>query len=112
MSDHHVFRENRRPYLLLTCGRWEHYHADTDTPDKLNYEKIVGITRYLSELTEKVSTASLDGPFEGRDTTETELYFLRNHVRPVLTTMGLNLGLETREDIDRLVGFMMATFGL
>jgi hypothetical protein len=32
LSDHHIFRENQRPYLLLTCGRWEHYHMRTDTP--------------------------------------------------------------------------------
>ena len=26
LSDHHVFRVNKRPYLFLTCARWEHYH--------------------------------------------------------------------------------------
>ena len=35
MSDHHVFRVNRRPYLFLSCGQWEHYHLPTDTPEPL-----------------------------------------------------------------------------
>ena len=37
MSDHGVFRQNGVPYLFLSCGRWEHYHKETDTPDRLNY---------------------------------------------------------------------------
>jgi hypothetical protein len=31
MSDHGIFRENGVPYLFLSCGRWPHYHRDTDT---------------------------------------------------------------------------------
>ena len=43
LSDQHVFRKNERPYLLLTCGHWEHYHASTDTPDRLNFGKIEAV---------------------------------------------------------------------
>ena len=40
MSDHGVFRRNDVPYLFFSCGRWEHYHQPSDTPDRLNYEKM------------------------------------------------------------------------
>ena len=112
LSDHYVFRINRRPYLLLTCGRWEHYHASTDTPDRLSYAKLDAIADYVCNLTERVCAASFAGPFESYDTTETELYFLRKTIKPVIDQMGLGLGLRSRSDIDSLVEFMMANFDL
>ena len=112
LSDHHIFRVNRRPYLLLTCGRWVDYHEPSDTPDKLNYEKIEAIARYLCALTASVSFAELKGPFEGYDSTATEVYFLGKTVQPILDSMGLNLQLRTRRDVDRLVEFMLTNFGL
>ena len=107
-----MFRINGRPYLLLTCGRWEHYHASTDTPDRLNYAKLDAIADYICNLTERVCTASLAGPFESYDTTDTELYFLRKTLQPVIDQMGLGLALRSREDIDSLVEFMMGNFDL
>ena len=112
LSDHHIFRVNRRPYLLLTCGRWEDYHEPSDTPDKLNYEKIEAIARFLCALTNSVSFAELKGPFEGYDSTVTEVYFLGKTVQPFLDNMGLDLQLRTRRDVDRLVEFMLSNFGL
>ena len=35
MSDHHAFRTMGLPYLFFSCGRWEHYHQRSDTPEKL-----------------------------------------------------------------------------
>ncbi len=49
-SDYHSFREDGLPYLFLTCGRWEHYHERSDTPDKLNYNKIERVAKYSLEL--------------------------------------------------------------
>ncbi len=112
LSDHYIFRVNQRPYLLLTCGRWEDYHEPSDTPDKLNYEKIEAIARYLCLLAEAVSLAELQGPFEGYDSTATEVYFLGKTVQPLLDNMGLDLQLRTRRDVDRLVEFMLTNFGL
>src|SRR5690606_37898557 len=40
LSDHHVFRTHQRPFLFLSCARWQHYHMPTDTPDRLNYDKM------------------------------------------------------------------------
>ena len=65
MSDHGVFRTNGVPYLFLSCGRWPHYHRDTDTPDRLNYEKMGRIARQVLAF-----AAALDGaelPQTGRE---------------------------------------------
>lgn len=112
LSDHHIFRVNQRPYVLLTCGRWNDYHEPTDTPDKLNYEKIEAIARFLYALTVSVSFAELKGPFEGYDSTSTEVSFLGKTVQPFLDSMGLNLQLRTRRDVDQLLEFMLTNFDL
>ena len=112
LSDQHVFRKNERPYLLLTCGRWEHYHASTDTPDILNMSKIEAMANYVITLTELLSDSILDGPFNGNETLSTEIYFLEKNVMPTLRSLGMSLPLTTRADIDRLVTLLMSRFGL
>jgi hypothetical protein len=51
LSDYHAFHQAGIPWLFLTCGRWEHYHAITDTPEKLDYCKIVATADFLYDLT-------------------------------------------------------------
>ena len=51
MSDHHAFRTSSVPYLFFSCGHWEHYHQRSDTPEKLNYEKMARITDLLADVT-------------------------------------------------------------
>ena len=46
---------NGVPYLFLSCGRWRHYHAETDTPEKLNYAKMERMMQYLVALTDAVA---------------------------------------------------------
>ncbi len=112
LSDHRVFRVNERPYLFLTCGRWEHYHAHSDTPDRLNYSKIAAIAEYAQALIEQVSGSDLNGPFETYSTVETELHFLRQSVEPVVRDMGLPVSLRSRQDIDELVDLLIYQLGL
>jgi hypothetical protein len=50
LSDYYAFRERGVPVLFLTCGRWQHYHQITDTPDKLDYRKIERTVDYLTRL--------------------------------------------------------------
>lgn len=110
MSDHHVFRVQRRPYLFLSCGRWAHYHSPTDTPEKLSYTKMAAIGAFLLGLVENVAATPLEGPFEGADTTSTELLFLRRTFGPLLQALGLPL--ESRQDIDRAAAVLMSQFAL
>lgn len=60
LSDYHAFRDHGVPYLFLTCGRWAHYHQTTDTPEKLDYDKIAASARFLTELVADV--ADREGP--------------------------------------------------
>jgi hypothetical protein len=112
LSDHGVFRANERPYLFLTCGRWAHYHAHSDTPDRLNYSKIVAIAEYVQALIAQVSSSDLNGPFETYSTLETELHFLRQSVEPVVRDMGLPISLQSRQDINGLIHFLTDQVGL
>ena len=60
-SDYAPFRDREIPYLFLTCGRPEDYHRPTDTPEKLNYEKMARISRFL--LSAAVLASRLDEKF-------------------------------------------------
>jgi len=51
LSDHYAFWRKQVPFVFLTCGRWEHYHRPTDTPDRLDYPKMAAIARWLEALT-------------------------------------------------------------
>ena len=112
LSDHHIFRENERPYLLLTCGRWEHYHMPTDTPDKLSIGKIEAVANYVVTLTESLCKSSLNGPFLVNESLSTEIYFLEKNIQPALRDLGIFLPLKSRTDIDRLVRLLMSQFSL
>ena len=112
MSDHHIFRVNQVPYLFLSCGMWPNYHQDTDTPEKLNYAKTEGVARYLRTLTEVISGKEMAGDFEGYDSTEIELGYIRELLLPVAAAMGFTLEVETREDIDWLVDTMRVQLGI
>ena len=107
MSDHHIFRTNQVPYLFLSCGRWEHYHQETDTPEKLNYGKIEAVSKLLTALTIDISRTDMNDEFEGYDSSSTEIQFIQENLMPVISAMGLTLDLETRADIDRLASMML-----
>jgi Peptidase family M28/ADP-ribosylglycohydrolase len=50
MSDYHAFMNASIPFLFYSCGRSEHYHAPTDTADRLDYAKMGGLTDHLLDL--------------------------------------------------------------
>ena len=50
LSDHWAFWQRQVPFLFLTCGRWQHYHQPTDTPEKLDWEKMAATVRWLERL--------------------------------------------------------------
>lgn len=111
MSDHHVFRKHGDPYLFLSCGRWKHYHQPSDTPDRLNYEKMGRITQLLVGLTMALAGAPLDRPPDALvgpvvcDTVDLELRLFREAFGMMLPMVlsALELGrLKNREDLDNL----------
>ena len=114
MSDHGVFRENGVPYFFLSCGRWEHYHRPTDTPDRLNYGKMAAITRQVAAYFGELDGQELER--EGNkeitsDTLEIEIPHLRSAFSFLWPHLLRRAGLEeirTRQDMDKLVGFLLS----
>lgn len=49
MSDYHAFMEADIPFLFYSVGRWQHYHMPSDTPDKLNYDKMEAFATHLTD---------------------------------------------------------------
>ena len=75
-----------------------------------DYAKMAAVRDYLVELTCAVSDAAMDGPFEGYDSTETELYFMRKAVGPLATMFGIDL--ESRASIDLVAQAFISQMGL
>ena len=112
MSDHHVFREHQVPYLFFSCGTWPHYHRCSDTPEKLNYKKMEGITRYILSLTGCISDQDMIGDFEGYDSTLIELKYICETLTPVLKQLGIPSEPKSRKDIDGLASMVMSYLGV
>ena len=108
LSDHHIFRVNEVPYLFLSCGIWAHYHRDTDTPDKLNYEKAGRIAEFVTSLAEDISTRPLEGSSGGYDTSEIEAKYINQILKWVLPPGGIS----GRKQIDELVTTITDRFGI
>ena len=62
--------------------------------------------------TVQVSGNPLAGVFEGYDSTNIELGFIRDTLGPVLSGMGMPRPPENRQEISQLVSTMMAQFGI
>ena len=50
MSDHAAFENVGIPFLFYSAGRHQHYHATTDTPDVLAYDKMAALVEHLIEV--------------------------------------------------------------
>jgi hypothetical protein len=105
MSDHHTFRLGQVPYLFLSCGRWPHYHAPTDTADRVAWPKCAAMADLVEALTRDVAARTLAGPWEGYDTTATDIATMRAALGPLLD--GLGIELRSRSDIDRVVALLL-----
>ena len=110
MSDHHTFRLSETPYLFFSCGRWQHYHQVSDTPDRLAYDKMAAIVDLTEAVARDVAGREFEGPWEGYDTTETDLELLRDGLGPIAASHGL--ALRNRADIERLVSLLTGRLGL
>ena len=49
MSDYDAFKKARIPFLFYSVGRSEHYHASTDTPERLDYDKMAALAEHLTD---------------------------------------------------------------
>ncbi|GAG83435.1 unnamed protein product, partial [marine sediment metagenome] len=111
MSDHHIFRVNDVPYLFLSCGRWEHYHMPTDTPEKLNYEKMGAIADYLVNLVVSCDGEDFQNRLADYDSTPTELEYMNSVFSDLFELYGIP-GPKSRDDIDMVVLRLKGAYGL
>lgn len=103
MSDHHVFEQAGRPFLFFTCGEWPHYHQPTDTPDRLNYEKMWTIGEAVFEAV--VAFARAGEPVEDAEPDPTiglELAAFERHLGAVVRAVGLPLP-SSRQELNGVV---------
>jgi hypothetical protein len=114
MSDHRAFRLGGVPYLFLTCGRWPHYHQPSDTPDRLNYDKIGRISAYLIRVAEELARTELPSSRGEQDTTAFEIALLREALgEQALQFLALAVGLaklESSADLDALASRLQSYF--
>ena len=110
VSDHRAFRRAGTPYLFFSCGRGEHYHKESDTPQRLNYRKMHRIARFLTTLLARLDALPYDSGGEPVDTAAFEVSSLRSAFGPWLPLVrrALKLGkIESRADIDRIAGALL-----
>ena len=111
MSDHHVFRLHDIPYLFFSCGRWQHYHAPTDTPDKLNYDKIEAIASSLADIIRSCDACQFPAAGRTYDSTPTELLLMNRTLGPFLQKQRLPQP-RTRADLDEIAATLLSQFRL
>jgi len=101
LSDHHILRISNRPYLFFTCGRWQHYHEETDIPEHLNYDKMERITRYLFLLIKQIIVIDFKPDGFSYDSLKMELELLNRAIGPYLRQHSVPL--HSRDDIQQFV---------
>jgi hypothetical protein len=101
---------NEVPYLFLSCGRWAHYHAPTDVPDVLDYPKMARVADVVEAFVRGAADRSLNGPWEGYDTTVTDVATMNAALGPLLAHYGLEV--RDRAGIDRVVRHLTGQLGL
>jgi hypothetical protein len=59
-SDYEAFRSARAPFLFLSSGRTPRYHAPSDLPATLHYDRMARTSRWIARFIAEVDT--LEGP--------------------------------------------------
>ena len=88
----------------LTCGRWEHYHQVTDTPEKLDYPKIAASARWLTGLTRALCARSEPSRYVPQGTDDAGTERALRHSPNEKTHKKTKKKSERREIIDRKTG--------
>ena len=92
LSDYEAFRRAGVPFVFLTCGRWRHYHETTDTPDRLDYAKLAGVSRFVQHLTRAAAARPRPRVDPGA----------RDHAGTVVTLLDLARALGASAAVSRL----------
>jgi len=55
-SDYAPFRDRRIPFLFFSTGQHPDYHRSTDTPEKIDYDKLRRASQWIAALTDRLAT--------------------------------------------------------
>lgn len=111
MSDHGIFRKNGVPYLFLSCGHWEHYHQPSDTPDRLNYEKMANIALFSEQVCKTAASESFPTDLERHDPFKFESSTWTKALGPLCESFTNILGvpdLNSRSNITKAVSCLQS----
>jgi hypothetical protein len=56
-SDYGPFRDRKVPFLFFTTGVHPDYHKPTDVPERVDFEKLARVSRWIRDLTERLADA-------------------------------------------------------
>ncbi len=85
LSDHYAFERSRIPFLFYTTARDRHYHTPSDTPERLDYPKMVGLADHIADLMWTLSTGPALTYDPGAHDDQTTLKTLVDIGRPAAT---------------------------
>lgn len=86
LSDHYAFEQARIPFLFYTTARDRHYHTPQDTPERLDYPKMVGFADHIADLMWTLSTGpplTYDAAAHDDQTTLRTLIDIGRHAAPL-----------------------------
>lgn len=116
MSDYSIFRQNKKPYLFLSCGQGRHYHSMTDSldqPDWINFDKTRRVHELVVNLLQEVDRLEANRTRTGSapvNTLDVEIRTIRQALgglfMETLRRAGLQT-LETRDDLNRLIASLL-----
>ncbi len=115
MSDHHAFRLGGQPYLFLSCGQGPFYHMPADTPEWVSFDKVARVYDLVVAIAREVDRDGVDVGAPKPPTVEFEIRMLERAFGPTLEAVKQMIGiptLETRTDLDQIVGLLVQTMAV
>jgi len=111
-SDYGPFRDRKVPYLFFTTGTHRDYHKPTDLPERIDYEKLAKISRWIMALTNRLASDAdmpVWKPTTEPDFAEAEsslVFFTRVLERPVVVPLNDAKKKRVTEARDKLAGIV------
>lgn len=112
-SDYGPFRDRKIPFLFFSTGTHRDYHKPTDLPERINYEKLARISRYIAAVTRKLADdgdmPKWDPAAVPADLDEVKTFAMlltRALERPLAVTMNDNQRKQVTEVRDKLAAIL------
>lgn len=98
-SDYGPFRDHEVPFLFFSSGQHRDYHRPTDTPEKIDYQKLRLVTMYIGECTRRSAETGQPPKWVEKLQPEMKEVTTLLRVTEVLESQSEIVGLEEREKL-------------